>query len=207
MQIKVCGMRDKANITALVQAKPDYIGFIFYAPSKRYVGEEFPIKSIDSIPKYIQKVGVFVNASIAYVAEKCQQYKLDIVQLHGHESPEYCQEIKKIAVKVIKAFHIDDNFNFDKLIPYQAVCDYFLFDTKGKGYGGNGVKFNWEVLKKYNNALPIFLSGGIGLADVESIKNLQGLTIQALDVNSKFELEPALKDIEQVNLFIKEIRS
>jgi len=199
MKVKICGLKYKENIEQIAALQFDYMGFIFYPKSKRFVGEYFVMPEIDT---KIKKVGVFVNADVNYVLEKVIKYNLAAVQLHGDESPEYCNEIKQklnATVQIIKAFGVDENFNFETLKPYQKICNYFLFDTKTKEYGGSGHQFNWQVLKKYNNAIPYFLSGGIGLPEIEKIKNTSiKLNMYAIDVNSKFETEPGLKDIELV---------
>lgn len=197
MKLKVCGMRDAENIKELIAVKPDYIGFIFYAPSPRFI-EEPP--AID-IPSSIKKVGVFVNAEIEYIEEKAKAFKLDLIQLHGDENPEFCGKLKAKGYAVIKAFGINERFEFSITEHYKSVCDYFLFDTKSEKRGGTGTKFNWNLLNKYDNALPFFLSGGIDLNNTAFIKTItqEQFNIHAIDVNSRFEIEPALKDIEKVS--------
>ncbi len=203
-RIKVCGMKEAENIRQLVTLKPDFIGFIFYEKSKRYVGEDFKIDKLN-IDKPIQKTGVFVNASENYILEKVNKYKLDLVQLHGDETPEFCQKLFLKGIKISKAFQISYDFNFTQLNDYKPVCNYFLFDTKNKNYGGSGHKFNWEILKKYDNEKPFFLSGGINLEDVPAIKQLTDLNLFAIDINSKFELKPGLKDIGKIGQFMLEL--
>jgi len=212
MKIKVCGMRDLENIQSLLALKPDFVGFIFYNKSKRFV-TDFPEVNF---PKGIKKVGVFVNESIEEVIKIVTDYKLDCVQLHGNESPEYCEELRHSglvtelsrsvvseshSIQIFKAFSVDDTFDFSKTNPYQKVCDYFLFDTKGKGYGGNGVKFNWQVLENYKGATPFLLSGGITKNDVSEIKKIRHAAFAGLDINSGFETEPALKNINEIKDF------
>lgn len=177
------------------------MGFIFYEKSKRFVGEKFPASITQAIPSDIQKVGVFVNAGNDYVLKKIHHYQLQAVQLHGDESVTDVQELwQKVGqqVDIIKVFSIKDTFDFTKLIPYQNYVHYFLFDTKGKDYGGNGIRFNWNVLDKYTLKTPFFLSGGISLAHIPQIKTLSHLPIHAIDVNSQFEEEPALKNVTLV---------
>jgi phosphoribosylanthranilate isomerase len=193
MKLKVCGLRDSENIKQVAALQPDYMGFIFYERSKRYIGNDF---IMPFIPSEVKKVGVFVNADPDYVISKIEKYKLDYVQLHGDESAEYCASISNHA-KVIKAFGVDDNFNFKIVEPYKKQCDYFLFDTKTADYGGSGKHFNWNVLEKYDNQIPFFLSGGIGLEEIEKLR-IKNLNIYAVDVNSKFELAPGIKDIERL---------
>ncbi|MBK3517882.1 phosphoribosylanthranilate isomerase [Carboxylicivirga marina] len=195
-------MRNAQNIADLIKLKPDYMGFIFYEKSPRYIAQAPDVDFDNSI----KKVGVFVNASERTINEKRIQFGLDIIQLHGDESPELCYLIKQSGVQVMKVFRVDDDFDFQITRRYQDYCDYFLFDTQTKAFGGSGTKFNWRLLEQYNNARPVFLSGGIGPNDVESITSIKGLNLKAIDVNSKFETEPALKDIERLAGFINNIR-
>jgi phosphoribosylanthranilate isomerase len=150
-------------------------------------------------------VGVFVDEKVEYISGKIAKHKLSVVQLHGYESPETCRLLKTTNVKVIKVFSIKDTFDFSVLTPYEDVCDYYLFDTKGKLPGGNGYAFNWEILKDYPSSKPYFLSGGIGLDDIKTIKEFlqkpESQYCHAIDVNSKFEIEPGLKDFEKLKQF------
>ena len=191
MKVKICGMKYLENIVEISKLEPDYLGFIFWKNSKRYFDASLP-----ALPESIQKVGVFVDASYEEIAEKIRFYKLDVVQLHGLESVEFCRRLKNENVKIIKAFSLSPDFDFEVLRNYEAVCDYFLFDTKGKLPGGNGQTFDWDLLKKYTLQKPIFLSGGIGLEEIPLIKALD-LPVFAIDMNSKLELEPGLKDIKK----------
>jgi len=200
-------MRDKENIRQLCELAPDFIGFIFYPKSKRYVGDKIDNAILNTIPESIQKTGVFVNEDIEKLKELVAINKLNAVQLHGDESPEYCSEIKKSDITTIKAFRVNNDFNFSLLERYKKSIDYFLFDTYTEQYGGSGKKFNWEILNNYDYVTPFFLSGGISIEDVNQIKLLKGLNIYALDINSKFEIEPALKDINKVKTFINRIRN
>lgn len=188
-------MKYPENILEVSTLLPDYLGFIFWEKSSRYFDLEIP-----KIPESIKKVGVFVNANLEEILLKIKKYNLNLVQLHGNESPEFCKELKKSTIKIIKVFSVNDDFNFSALEPFEAVCDYFLFDTKGKLPGGNGITFNWQILKKYHSRKPFFLSGGIGLDDIKNIKKLN-LPIYAIDVNSKFEIEAGLKNIELLKSF------
>jgi phosphoribosylanthranilate isomerase len=202
VEIKVCGMN--RNTTEIASLKPDYLGFIFWKPSKRYFEGSMP-----AIPHRIKKVGVFVDATIQEITEKVKSFNLLLVQLHGKETPAFCEELKKVSpqVKIIKVFSIKDDFDFGQLKHFEDVCDYYLFDTKGKLPGGNGYTFNWEVLKKYPSTKPYFLSGGIGVEEIESIKAFMKLPeskyCEVIDVNSKFEIEPGLKDTEKLKEFKK----
>lgn len=229
MKLKVCGMKYSDNIKEVAALQPDYLGFIFWEPSKRYFEGSIPETSAN-----IKKVGVFVNAPLEVVISAVDKYNLQAVQLHGNESPEYCKELevnflsfrtqsrkKKIdettsklnqksnRVEIIKVFSIRNGFDFKVLKPYEDVCDYFLFDTKGELPGGNGYKFDWKLLEKYPSKKPYFLSGGIGLDEKESIQSfLQEKASKycyAIDVNSKFEIEPGLKSAENLKEFIKNI--
>lgn len=214
MKLKVCGMN--LNTLEVATLNPDYLGFIFWEPSKRFFEGNLP-----ELPPSIKKVGVFVDATIEEVSEKIDTYRLDAVQLHGEESPEFCGNLKKMnhdrtqalgvaSLKIIKVFSIKDDFDFGILTPYEEVCDYYLFDTKGKLPGGNGYTFSWEVLKNYLSTKPYFLSGGIGLDEIEKIKKFQqrpeSKYCHAIDVNSKFELEPGLKNIDKLKEFKEVLR-
>jgi len=222
MKIKVCGMRDKENIESLIALKPDFVGFIFYDKSKRFV-TDFPQIQF---PSETKKVGVFVNESIEEVIGIVEKYQLDFVQLHGNETSEYCENLIRMVtersrsenitgsvistplnhqVQIIKAFSVDENFDFSNTKPFENYCDYFLFDTKGKDYGGNGIKFNWELLKNYKGETPYFLSGGIGLEDKDGLLSFlsreESKYCYAVDVNSGFEIKPGLKNIEKLKEF------
>lgn len=206
IKIKVCGMRNPENIKGLVALKPDFIGLIFYPKSKRYVSESKAESIISAIPTGIKKVGVFVNALQADIVRIAHLFKLDFIQLHGDESPEYCMEFKDLNLSVIKAFGITEDFDFVLLDNYKNTCEYYLFDTKSDNYGGTGEKFNWQTLDNYKDNKPFFLSGGIGQEDIPAIKKLKLNHLFALDVNSKFEIEPAVKNTEQLSAFINEFK-
>src|SRR5690606_8293880 len=184
--IKICGLMDPANINEIVSINPQYIGFIFYPSSARFVGnlDSEYIKDI----KNVKKTAVFVNSSLDYIEEIVNKYQFEAVQLHGNESPELCREVKKIGVEVIKSFGIDDNFDFSSLESYLPVVDYFLFDTKTSKHGGSGKTFNWEVLKRYPYSKPYFLSGGIGSENFMDAYKFEDERLYALDLNSRFEL-------------------
>lgn len=206
MKIKVCGMRNPSNIEDLVKLSPDYIGFIFYPKSKRFIGNQISDDIQALIPVYIQKVGVFVDEPFESLLEKFRNNKLDMIQLHGSELPGYCERLKKLDIRVIKVFNISPDFDFETVKPYQYFCDYFLFDTAGDLPGGTGAKFNWERLDQYTGEKPYFLSGGIQPSDAGRIKSLADKKLHAIDVNSGFEIEPGLKDIPKLKKFIEEIR-
>jgi len=195
-------MKYPENIKELVSLPIDMMGLIFYEKTKRYAGN-LPASELRIVPSHIQKVGVFVNASKEDIFEKIKEYDLQIVQLHGEESPEFCIEIKKTGVKVIKSFSIEGIDDFKKLHLYENVCDYFLFDTKTPLYGGSGNKFDWEILSSYNGETPFILSGGIGLEDAESIKELRNPKLYGIDLNSRFEISPGEKDIGRLKEFFQ----
>ena len=226
MKLKICGM--KYNTAEVATLQPDYLGFIFYDKSPRNFAGTIP-----ELPNDIKKVGVFVDEDIDVIIQKIEKYGLDAIQLHGKESPDYCRELKKYchaeldakcinndemlnqvqhdkSIETIKVFSIKDEFDFSVLKNYEDVCDYFLFDTKGKLPGGNGYTFNWNVLKDYPSTKPYFLSGGIGLDELEMIKNFKESAASkycyAIDVNSKFEIEPGLKHIEELEKFKDELQ-
>jgi phosphoribosylanthranilate isomerase len=204
MKLKVCGMRQKENIEALEALKPDFMGLIFYEKSARHAEGMAKPKQIRAM-RAIQKVGVFVNAPEAYMVRQIEQYALRMVQLHGQESPDTCAFMQSLGVNVIKVFSVGDGFDFASLRPYEDHVDYFLFDTKGKLPGGNGVRFNWEILQDYNSEKPFFLSGGIGPESVDKLRQFSHPQLFALDINSRFEIEPGLKDIEKIRAFQKSL--
>jgi phosphoribosylanthranilate isomerase len=201
LKIKICGMKFPENITEIAALQPDYLGFIFYEKSPRYFENTIP-----NLPKAIQKVGVFVNASFEEIEEKVTQHNLDLVQLHGNESPELCALLETNLVKVIKAFNIDKSFNFNILNNYTNYCSYFLFDTKGDKHGGNGTSFDWTVLAQYSIHKPYFLSGGIGLEIIDNLNQFLSSDYAeycvAIDLNSKFEVRPGLKNPETLKELI-----
>ncbi len=201
-KIKICGMKYPENIHHLAALQPDFIGFIFYKKSKRFIGDDLNIRSLD-IDKSIKKTGVFVNSSQEFILKNINKHDLNLIQLHGNESPEFCKSLYEKGIKISKAFQIDEDFDFAILNAYKNVCDYFLFDTKTKNYGGSGRKFDWDILQAYDNEKPFFLSGGIDLDDVSSINNMKNLNIYAIDINSKFEIKAGLKDIGKIGMFME----
>ncbi|WP_443943599.1 phosphoribosylanthranilate isomerase [Pedobacter sp. AW1-32] len=207
LKIKVCGMTLAANIAAVAAAKPEYMGFIFYDKSPRAISS-VSAELIKYIPAEIKTVGVFVNETPQIVRKNVSQFNLSAVQLHGQENPAYCTELKKEfqQLEIIKAFGIDEDFDFDSLEPYLNVVDYFLFDTKTKMHGGSGKTFDWSILAQYTFFKPYFLSGGIDLEHHTSIKNIKDERLYALDINSKFETQAGVKNAEKVSEFIQEIR-
>lgn len=207
MKIKVCGMRERNNIEEVVALQPNFIGFIFYEKSPRFVADLLNEEYIRSIPQNIKKVGVFVNASPGHIVDTVKKYDLQYAQLHGNELPDMCRSLRQKGINIIKAFSIDENFNFNMLNNYKSFCDMFLFDTKGASPGGNGVSFNWNILSKYDNEKPLFLSGGIGPDNIESVIELsKKIRIYGIDVNSLFETEPGMKDITKLEKLFGQIR-
>ena len=199
MKIKICGLKFKSNILGLSKLEPDYMGFIFWEKSKRLVIGSTPNLSQTKI----KKTGVFVNADFEKIKDKVRVHKLKAIQLHGLESPEFCEKIKNLGVEIIKAFSVDENFNFNILEKYELCSDYFLFDTKGKSPGGNGISFDWEILRNYKYEKKFFLSGGIGIESLNAIKKIKNLSLPlfCVDINSRFELNPGEKNIELIKYF------
>lgn len=208
LQLKVCGMRMAANIAAVAALRPNYLGFIFYDQSPRFISD-VSAELIRYIPAEIKTVGVFVNEDLETVKKKVNQYQLKAVQLHGAEAPEYCRELKADFnnLEVIKAFGVDEDFDFASLNAYMDSVDYFLFDTKTKAHGGSGKTFDWKILADYTLNKPYFLSGGIDLEHATRIAEIEDKRLYALDINSRFETEPGVKDAEKIKNFISEIKS
>ena len=197
-------MRDPENIRKVEELAVDLMGFIFWSKSSRNVSE---------MPSYLptrqKRVGVFVDADIKEVTEKAKEYALDLIQLHGKETPDYIQRLRSLcpqcgdrATAIIKALNIADTEDLAKTAQYEGIVDYFLFDTKSKLVGGNGTQFDWSVLQAYQGDTPFILSGGIGPDDAEKVKNFQHPMCAGIDLNSRFETAPALKDIQLLNHFI-----
>lgn len=213
MLVKVCGMREPQNISALAPLRIDLIGYIFYEKSSRFVEAvaddqaalQEPIIDVTGFTA-IPKVGVFVNASIEYVLEKVKTYDLTYVQLHGQENIFYCQKLKGHGLKIFKAFSIDEHFNFTQTTAYAFSCDYFLFDTKGAKPGGNGVPFDWAILEKYQGDTPFLLSGGLGPESIEALQHFNHPQWVGIDLNSRFEIVPGKKDIPQIRQFLSGLR-
>jgi phosphoribosylanthranilate isomerase len=203
--IKICGMRHHDNILEVVNAGPDYLGFIEYSASPRYVGEDFSMPS--GIPATIMKVGVFVNEVDSVILQKVKEHGYDFVQLHGNESPDQCLSLKDHGLNVIKVFSIDGHFDFQATKSYVTVADYFLFDTKGKLYGGNAQAFDWTVLRHYDQEVPFFLSGGLSVDNIVAIEDLKHMNLHALDLNSGVEISPGVKDVTKVSTLLTLVRN
>jgi len=193
-------MTQKENIKDVAMLNPNYLGFIFHKTSIRFFDDTIPL-----LPKGIKKVGVFVNTDVNSILRQINKHNLQAIQLHGQESPEICKILKHKNVEVIKVFSIKEVFDFNRLKPYEPFVDFFLFDTKGKYAGGNGYTFNWEILKDYPSTIPYFLSGGIGLDTIDKLnaflKTPASKYCHALDVNSKFEVRPGIKNVNALTEF------
>jgi phosphoribosylanthranilate isomerase len=198
VRLKVCGLKDSHNLKAVVDAGVDLVGLIFYPPSPRCMADILLPEHITSLPDTIQKVGVFVNQDIEVIIQKDKDYQLDIIQLHGYEQTEYCARLQTAGKKVMKAFGVDDHFDFRSIEPYLPCVDFFLFDTKSPQHGGSGIAFNWNKLKEYPFDKPFFVGGGVGLENLETLLALNLPHLYAVDMNSRLEIAPGLKDIEKV---------
>ncbi|PKR82325.1 N-(5'-phosphoribosyl)anthranilate isomerase [Brumimicrobium salinarum] len=205
MKIKVCGMKKPENIVGIANLRPDFMGFICYEKSPRYIGHNI-IKSINALSSEINKVGVFVNASMEEIKDKSAAFGFDYIQLHGNESASFTKKLNEKGYSIIKAFQTSANFDWSSLKTYTPFVDYFLFDTPTKQYGGSGKKFDWAILKNYTEQTPFFLSGGITNNDIDTIKNLSFEQLIGIDINSKYETEPGLKNIDLVKQTIKQIK-
>jgi phosphoribosylanthranilate isomerase len=206
MRVKVCGMTELEQVKQLDALGADFAGFIFYPKSTRYVVRHLSGEQLRKAKLRLGKVGVFVNASYDEVIKQVDSYGLDMVQLHGDETPRFCEQLSNY-ISVIKVFRLGENDPIDWLIrPYQDSCDMFLFDTEGVGYGGTGKKFNWDLLKQARIDKLFFLSGGIEPDDMEKLKLFANETVArklfSIDINSKFELSPGVKDLKKVKAMI-----
>ncbi len=200
-KLKICGMREAANIAAVAELQPDYMGFIFYPQSPRCISE-VSAELIKYVPSSIKTTGVFVDEELEKVLAYIIRYNLKAVQLHGQEDVAYCATVATTGAEVIKAFGIGEDFDFGRLEAYEPVVDYLLFDAQTPVHGGSGKVFDWTLLAKYALDKRYFLSGGIGLEQVETLKRLSDPRLYAIDVNSKFEQAPGLKDVAQLKEFI-----
>jgi phosphoribosylanthranilate isomerase len=209
MKIKVCGITSIEQFRQLDSIDIDYVGFIFYKASSRYVADKIDPTALNYTINRVSKVGVFVNENVDVILKTIAEYSLDFVQLHGNESPDICKEIRRHA-KLIKAFRINDE-NEQNIAaitqPYAKCCDHFLFDAGSKNaFGGTGTQFNWNVLQQLNINKPFFLSGGIDPADVKKIKDFDHPDLYAVDINSRFEISPGFKDMKRVTQFSNNLK-
>ncbi len=205
MIVKVCGMRDAENIRKVDElGNVDWMGFIFFPPSSRNV-ECLP----SYMPKRCKRVGVFVNEDMNSIANKCNEFGFSIVQLHGHETPEYIKELRTIIgdnIKIIKMIQIASEEDINNTSKYDGIVEYFLFETKCSSYGGSGQKFDWNLLRRYNGTTPFILTGGLAPGDEDCVLAFKHPTFAGIDLNSKFEISPALKNIEALKQFINKVK-
>jgi phosphoribosylanthranilate isomerase len=209
MRVKVCGMTQIEQVDKLADLGVTFAGFIFYPKSPRYVFKNMTTTQIRK-ENNVNKVGVFVNSSIEEVLHMVDECRLHMVQLHGDESPKYCEKIADY-VSVVKAFRLSDNDSVEWMVkPFMDVCDMFMFDTMGAGYGGTGKKFDWDLLKGETIGKPFFLSGGIEPGDEEKLKTFTEEPVAkamfAIDINSRFEIAPGIKDMEKVRSFVEKLK-
>ncbi len=205
MLIKVCGITNNRNLTDIAQLKPDYIGFILHESSPRDVTQTIGQLQLTAIPPSVKKVAVVVNMPIEQVRGIIKKHGFDAVQLHGDEDPVYCRELMEVC-EVIKAFRLKDNLP-PQLEEFENNCHFFLFDAKGRYQGGNGIKFNHDILKEYNLKTPFILSGGIGDDDLSYLKSIDFGGLAGVDLNSRFELSPGYKCLSSLKMFIENLRS
>lgn len=208
MKLKVCGLKSPENIEQLTKLDVNFMGFIFFERSKRFVADTLNKKIIKAIPNNIKKISVFVNARSEDILWTLKDYdsNFDYVQCHGDETPDFCQDLKKMGFGIIKTFQMDEKFDFSRLKAYESVVDYFLFDTSSKNYGGSGQKFDWTLLDNYQGNKPFFLSGGIKPGDIKRLQNFNHPQFYAIDINSGFEDEPGLKNINLIETFSKKLK-
>ncbi len=207
MKIKVCGMRYRDNLIEVAALKPDYLGFIFYDRSPRYAAQSLSPADLSDLDLSIQRVGVFVNETFSRICKIVDRYHLNIVQLHGDESPELCSALQNEGIRVVKAFRIKGSVDPTVFKAYGDCTDGFLLDTANSAFGGSGKKFDWSLLNKLTFGKTFFLSGGIGSEDAETIKSLKNPQPDVIDINSRFELEPGRKDLDKLKDFFRIIRT
>lgn len=216
MKIKVCGLSQTENISEVSAMNVDYLGLIFHSASPRFVGKTSADKLFAGLSEErpVQKVGVFVNAEVDYILNTVHDYQLDWVQLHGNESPGYCQELQLLwsvstsyQAKIIKAFNIGPDFDFNQTNAYVSSCPLFVFDTGGqKEVGGTGQQWDWQQLENYHGLTPFLISGGIGPKDIKRIKEVSHPQLHGVDLNSRFEIAPGLKDTNKLSDFIQTLQ-
>ena len=196
MKIKICGLKHPENINEIADLAPDYMGFICYAPSPRYA-TDLQTETLAALPTFIYKTAVFVNEDTETITKLIATYNFDAIQLHGNEDPAFCKLFKH-KVTVIKAFGLDKDFNFERLNDFAGSVDYFLFDTKTDLHGGSGKSFDWTLLDNYKLDIPFFLSGGLSLDNLDEVRSINHPQFYGVDLNSKFEIEPGLKDMDKL---------
>lgn len=201
MIVKVCGMREPENIRAVERLDIDWMGFIFYERSSRFV---------EQCPAYLphtKRVGVFVDESIDRILEKRVVFGLQMVQLHGEESPDFCRTLRTEGIEVIKALPIASADDLQEADRYDSVCDYLLFDSKTEQRGGSGYRFDWNLLSQYVGSVPFLLSGGISETDADAIRNIRHPAFSGVDLNSRFEIAPAVKNVTCLDRFIRTLKN
>jgi len=210
MVIKICGLREPNNIREVIAIQEiDLIGLIFYKKSPRYVDLNEPPFDPDEL-KNIGKVGVFVNEQAEVIVDKCLKFGLDYIQLHGQETPGYLLDLKQIlppGTKFIKAFSIGSEVDLSLTSGFEGLCEYFLFDTPAKGYGGSGISFDWKILGSYAGTTPFLISGGIGPDSIVSLQNFKHHLFAGVDLNSRFETAPAMKNTALLSDFVQHLKS
>ena len=202
LSIKVCGMADEANMAEVAALSPDYMGFIFHSPSPRNALSLAP-EAVGKLPESITAVGVFVNKSNTEIIATAERYGINTVQLHGDESPVQCRELKRCGFTVWKAVGIDGLVDSEALAPYRGSVDCFVFDTKSPKHGGTGVKYDWGLLGSYTLGIPFMLSGGISPDDAEQIRAFRHPMLAGVDINSRFEDAPGIKNVAKLHEFIE----
>ena len=198
-------MREPKNIEQVAQLGVDMMGFVFYPKSPRYVSYVLARSDAD---RKVCRVGVFVNDSIPEILDKIHSFSLNAVQMHGNESRELCEQLREANgdIKIIKAISVSNAGDIQKYKEYVGAVDYFLFDTKCKTVGGSGQQFDWQILDEYDGDVPFLLSGGIGPEDAFRIRTFHNSQCVGIDLNSRFEIEPGVKDVEKLNKFLNEIK-
>ncbi|HEU4716615.1 MAG TPA: phosphoribosylanthranilate isomerase [Bacteroidia bacterium] len=209
MLIKVCGISCDEDLAALSRTGIDFAGFIFVESSPRYIDgkidPELCALLSRSVPS-LRKTGVFMDETEENIRENAERYHLDAVQLHGNETPEECARFSGELI-VLKAFPVNGEESFDETASYEGTCDYFLFDAKGENAGGNGISFDWTLLRNYEGSTPFLLGGGIGLGDAEKIYAIDHPMFAGIDINSRFELYPGKKNIASVTSFVNAFKN
>jgi phosphoribosylanthranilate isomerase len=203
MKIKICGIRCRHNLQEIQKLEPDFIGFIFYRDSPRFVGNGLSPEDLAIIPQGIKKTGVFVNQDEKEITKIKEEYKLDYVQLHGNETASFCRGLRENGLSIIKSFRVEKKSDFIEMNDFIPYCDYFLFDTMTSKYGGSGKKFDWKIMNGYKAGHPFILSGGIKPEDAAVIMSLSIPSLEGVDINSGFEIQPGLKDLEKLEIFWK----
>jgi phosphoribosylanthranilate isomerase len=205
LKVKICGVREPENILAIAKLRPELLGFIFYPDSPRYAAEYIDPEILSKLLPYITKTGVFVDTDFEEITGTVRKYSLDMVQLHGNETPQLCRRLRDAGIEVIKVFSINESSDFKMCSQYITCTNYFLFDALTTFYGGSGHKFDWKILDRYSNGHPFFLSGGITHHDAGNILKITNSSFIGVDLNSRFEIKPGLKDIEKLKIFISEL--